>query len=378
MNKRVLMVATVPSMIGQFNRNNIKILKDLGYDVDIAADFNDTSVWAEEKTQQFIQEMKSEGNRCFQIDFSRDALNIADHIKSFNQVLKLIRNRKYGFIHTHTPIASAIVRVAAVVAKTKVIYTAHGFHFFKGAPLKNWLIYYPIEWICSFFTDVLITITKEDYRLAKRHMHTKKVVYVPGVGVDTNKFKNGNGDKIRKELGIDKNDLMLLSVGELNENKNHEMVIRALAKMDHPPVYVIVGRGDLKDHLQSVADELGIKLILTGYRNDVVDFYHAADIYCLPSIREGLNVSIMEAMASGLPVVCGNIRGNKDMIDPGKGGLLCDPMSVHFFAKAFDISKDKYIRDTYGKHNIQKIDGFSVNKVNTRMNKIYSLVMRNI
>lgn len=230
-------------------------------------------------------------------------------------------------------------------------------------------MYYPIEKWLSRYTDILITINKEDYKRASYSFHAKKTVYIPGVGVDTEKFgADYNGDGIRSELGID--GFMLLSVGELNENKNHEAVIRAIAGLDVE--YVIVGKGELEEHLKQVAQECRSNVILTGYRSDVADFYVAADAYILPSVREGLNVSLMEAMASGLPCLCGNIRGNIDLID-GKGGYTFDPKSVEQIRKTINqlLASDK---NSFGEYNQKKIQSFSTQTVNEQMTKIYKEV----
>ena len=363
--KHVLMVATVPSMIGQFNMSNIQILQELGYIVDVAADFTDTSVWPAERIQEFKDQMAEMCIECIQLDFSRSPFRIRRHINSYKETLKLLKERKYSFIHTHTPIASAVVRLAAKKTKTKVIYTAHGFHFYNGAPLKNWLIFYPIEKYLSIFTDVLITINKEDYKRAKEKFHAKKVVYIPGIGVDTEKFKpDENGrEKIRKELGLKDDQLMILSVGELNENKNHESVIKAIKGMNI--TYVIVGKGDLKERLKAAANEYNVDLRLMGFRNDVADFYNAADVYVLPSIREGLNVSLMEAMASGLPVACGNIRGNTDLID----NCLFTPTNISDIKKAIEKVIDT--REELGRMNLRSIQKFNLQTVGMLISEIY-------
>ena len=143
--KRVLMAATVPSMIGQFNMENIRLLLNMGYKVDVACDFNDTSVWPKERTQKLKKELAGMDVNCIQLDFSRNPINIKSHISSYRKAVNILKKGKYDFIHTHTPIASSIVRIAAHTAHTKVIYTAHGFHFYEGGPLKNWLLFYPIE-----------------------------------------------------------------------------------------------------------------------------------------------------------------------------------------------------------------------------------------
>jgi glycosyltransferase involved in cell wall biosynthesis len=365
MEKRVLMVATVAATIGSFNMDNIRILKNMGYKIDVGTDYKDTSAWPKEKLESFIQQLKKLNIKPIQISFSRNPFRIDKHISSYRTVSKLLRENDYLFVHTHTPIASAVIRIAARGLRTKIVYTAHGFHFYKGAPLKNWLIYYPIEKWLSRYTNTLITITKEDYQIAKEKFHSEKTVYVPGVGVDTEKFKpNKEGRKrIRKELRIDNSQLVLLSVGELNENKNHEAVIKAIQGMNL--IYVIVGKGDLQQKLKETAKKYNVDLRLMGYRNDVSDFYAAADIYILPSIREGLNVSLMEAMASGLAVTCGNIRGNIDLI---KFPLFI-PTDEKEIRKA--IKKAIKNKDKLGKKNLINIQNFNTRAVQVRMKSIY-------
>lgn len=363
--KRVLMVATVPSMIGQFNRSNIDILQNMGYEVHVAADFTDMSVWPIKRVERFKDEMNSINVLCFQVDFSRNLIELNCHIKSLKQIEKLVDEYHYSFIHTHTPIASVITRIVAHKTGTRVIYTAHGFHFYKGAPLKNWLIFYPVEKWMSRYTDVLITINKEDYKRASAHFHAKKTVYIPGVGVDTDRFKprESGRKKIRTELGLAPDEIMLLSVGELNENKNHEAVIRAISGLDF--VYVIVGRGGRKERLEQAAVECRVDLRLTGFRADVADFYDAADVYILPSMREGLNVSLMEAMASGLPIACARIRGNTDLIDEP----LFAPTSIDEIRRAVKTAIEK--KEELGNRNIQKIRSFDLHRVNGLVSEIY-------
>lgn len=373
MNKRVLMVATVPSMIGQFNMNNIRILLELGYSVDVASDFTDVSVWPAERVQKFKDQLKDMNVEAIQLDFSRKPLKIGRHIESYRETVKLLKDRKYAFIHTHTPIASAIVRKAAHKTGTKVIYTAHGFHFYEGAPLKNWLIFYPIEKHYSRYTDVLITINKEDYGRAEKHFKAKKVVYIPGVGVDTKKFapRESGRVKIRAELGVSDERILLLSVGELNENKNHEAVIRAISGMKNI-TYVIVGKGELRDKLETTSAECGVDCRLVGFRTDVADFYDAADVYILPSIREGLNVSLMEAMASGLPCLVGKIRGNVDLVDES-GGYLFNPSSVEEIRSAVQkaVNMTTEERQEQGNHNLKTIRLFDLQTVENVASEIY-------
>lgn len=316
---KILYVTTIGVTMGFF-KSLIKELIDDGNIVDIATNETDS------KVPDCYREW---GCKVHQIDCSRSPLNFGN-IKAVQQLSKLVESEKYDIVHCHTPIAAMCTRLACIRARkngVKVFYTAHGFHFYDGAPLLNWLIYYPVEWVCSFFTDTLITINKEDYTRAQKHMHAKKVEYVPGVGIDVDKFKNTVIDKKakREELGIPEDAFLLVSVGELNKNKNHEIVIKALAKLNNHNVhYAIAGVGELRDYLFILAKNLGIqeRIHLLGYRTDIPEIYKSADVYIHPSFREGLPVSVMEAMASGLPCLVSKIRGNVDLLNEDSKCLI--------------------------------------------------------
>lgn len=362
---KILYVTTIGGTMNFFN-SFIKQLINEGHTIDIATNERNSKVPA------CYHEW---GCKVHQIDTSRSPLN-KGNVKAIRQLNFLVEQEKYDIVHCHTPVAAMCTRLACRKARkegTMVFYTAHGFHFYKGAPLKNWMLYYPVEKICAHFTDVLITINQEDYALAQKKMKAKRVEYVPGVGIDLTKFGQAAVDKSakRKELGIPEDATLLLSVGELNENKNHETVIRAIKDVE--VYYVIAGRGGLQEHLQRVINELGMteKVKLLGFRADVAELYQAADVYVLPSVREGLNVSIMEAMASGLPVVCGRIRGNIDLIDED-GGSLFEPQNVNDCKKSLEdvLSRE---RECLGKHNVKRVHAMSIKKINAQMKDLYQL-----
>ena len=260
---------------------------------------------------------------------------------------------------------------------TKVFYTAHGFHFFKGAPLKNWLIYYPVEKFCAKYTDVLITINKEDYELAQKKIHAKKVCYVPGVGIDLEKIRSVQADRneVRKSMGVPEDCVLLLSIGELNVNKNHQVVVKVLAKLGNKNVhYAIAGVGDQKENLLNLAKELGVEnqFHLLGYRTDALKLYHGADVYVFPSFREGLSVSMMEAMASGLPIVCSKIRGNEELVEDGKGGYLFSSSNeVALTDSLRKMIDNEILRENAGRNNTIAIEKFGLEKVLKDMRKIY-------
>ena len=377
MNKRVLMVATVPAMIGQFNMSNIRILQGMGYVVDVASDFYDCSVWPMERVQNFKDQLREMGVEAIQIDFSRNPFKFGRQIRAYKKALKLIKERKYTFIHTHTPIASAIIRLVAYRTKTKVIYTAHGFHFYKGAPLKNWLLYYPVEWICSWLTDIIITINKEDYYEAVNKFHAKNVKYVPGVGLDFEKWLNKNRRNcIRCELGIGADEIVVLSVGELSDRKNHSVVIKALGKMQESNVhYIICGAGEKRSYLQELAQKEGIEnnVHILGYRRDVNDIYHGSDLFIFPSKQEGLPVALMEAIACKVPVICSNIRGNNDLVCMEE--YLFDYRDVCGIEKCIKMAiKDLDKLKNKQKNIYNNLKNFSLSNVRKIMYDVYSSI----
>lgn len=369
-------------MIDQFNMPNIRLMIELGYKVDVACNFIKGSTCSDEKIAALKTTLAEMGVECYQVDFARNVLEANQNLRAYLQTRKLIKKNCYDLIHSHSPIGGLLLRIAARNMRkkgTKVIYTAHGFHFFKGAPIKNWLIFYPIEKFCSRWTDVLVTITHEDYKLAQENMSTKQVVYVPGVGINTKKFlPELNYDVIRsqkrKELDIGEDDIMILSVGELNKNKNHELVLRAIAALGNRKIkFVIAGRGVLKEYLKRLAEELGIteQLQLLGFRTDVRDLFKAADVFAHPSFREGLSVAMMEAMASGLPVICAEIRGNTDLIDNGKGGFLFNPLDIDSTRNALKSMVSVSDMKVFGEYNIKKAEGLDVEKVMKVMRELY-------
>ena len=384
-----LVIASTASMIDQFNMSNIRILQELGYEVQVACNFRDGNTCSDEKVIELKNRLNDMNIVFYDIDFCRNVMNFSKDIEAYKQVKKLFENNKYDLVHCHTPIGGVIARMAARKYRkrgTKVIYTAHGFHFYKGAPLKNWLLYFPVEWICSFFTDVLITINKEDFALAKKHMHAQKTKYVSGVGIDLNKFSSNtltNEEKltIRRSLGIKDNEKMILSVGELIPRKDHETAIRAIHKLNDKRIkYFICGQGALHDHLQTLINDLGLSdnVKLLGFRTDISELCCCADMFVFPSRQEGLPVALMEAMASGLPCVVSDIRGNTDLIDDGKGGFLCKPNDVNGFAQKIKmLLSDRDLSTSMSVYNTNKLKKYDISAINSQMKRIYQKAAKN-
>lgn len=370
--KHVLVLASVASMIDQFNIPNILLLKEMGYEVDVACNFVKGSTCTDEKIIELQDKLNKMNVNWYQIDFARNVFGIKENLKAYMQVRSLLREKKYSFIHCHSPIGGVVGRVAGARTKTKVIYTAHGFHFYKGAPLKNWVLYYPIEKICSCFTDILVCINKEDFCFAKQKMWAKKIEYVPGIGVNLEKFsKTVDASKKREELGIPLNKRWFLTVGELSKRKNQENLIRAVASFDD--IYLtIAGKGDLFERYQVLIDELGIgeRVKLLGFRTDIAELCISADVFAFPSLQEGLPVALMEAMACGKPVICSRIRGNIDLIEDGRGGYLFDPYSISGIKNAIEKIMVSDL-NKFGSFNATAVSEYALETVMDKTRSIY-------
>ena len=273
------------------------------------------------------------------IDFARSPFSKQTTV-AYGQLRDLFSKENFDLVHTHTPVGGVLTRLAARDSRkagTKVVYTAHGFHFYEGAPLINWALWYPVERVMSRFTDVLITINDEDYKRAKKFAHCA-VAYMLGVGIDLAKFnKDCDCSDIRNALGFEPSDRFILAVGDLIKRKNHQCIIRALSFLDDTYKLVICGTGVERDALIQLTQELGLesRVEFLGFRRDVPELMKAADVLTFPSIHEGLPVTVMEAMASGLPVIASRIRGIcPDLIQNGKNGIVLDEDDPQVMAMA--------------------------------------------
>lgn len=364
--KKVLFTATVvKTHINVFHLPYLKWFKEHGYEVHVAA------------KNDFINEpcIIPNCDKYYDIKFARFPFSKVN-INAYKELKKLIQENNYDIIHCHTPVAGVLTRLAARKNKnTTVIYTAHGFHFFKGAPLLNWLIYYPVERFCARYTDKLVTINKEDYERAKQFKMRKngKVYYVPGVGINLEKIQNLRVDIKQKkaELGISEKTPVLLSVGELIKRKNHESVLNALSRIkDKDFVYLICGRGVLMESLQSLTKHLGIenKVKFLGFRKDIAEICKTADLFIFPSYQEGLPVALMEAIAAGLPVIASNVRGNRDLIDKEN---LFEPDDVAALTSLIENELDAIEGDGSKKVNYTNLEQYSLKNVLKQMAEIY-------
>lgn len=372
MKKKALLVTTVSGFIPQFEMNNVRILKEMGYEIHYASNYRMPSYGDDNRRLDGTEIIRH------QIDFKRSPYNLKN-IKAYRQLRKLMKEENFTLVHCHTPMGGVLGRVASHrVGTAATIYTAHGFHFYEGAPLRNWLIYYPVELFLARYTNQLLCINKEDYRRAKA-FRAGCVDYVPGVGIDLKRIQAMIPDVIKKrrEVGIPEEKVVLLSVGELIHRKNHEVVIRALAQIrDYRLCYVICGHGELKEYLEKLAKKLGVRdqVIFLGYREDVIELYCLADIFILPSLQEGLSVALMEAMVCGLPTVCSDIRGNRDLIG-NKNGILVEKNNQDAYGQAVRyLLENKSAAKDMGKQSLKIIKKYDINVVSQKMKAIYSRI----
>lgn len=366
---KVLFVATVMIHFKAFHLPYMQWFQEQGWEVHVAANEDMELSYCDKKY-------------VFPIERSPYSLK---NIDAYKQLKTILNREKYDIIHCHTPMGSVLARLSANATKgnrSKLICTIHGFHFFKGAPLKNWILYYPVEWWLARYTDVLITINKEDYNLAQK-FNAKKIEYIPGIGLDTKKFSQTsvNRDSKRQEIGVPNDAIMLFSVGELSSRKNHEVAIRAVAKANNKKLYYIIcGTGDLEQYLKDLCKELGIadRVLLLGFRKDIAELCKASDIFVHPSQREGLGIAALEGMAAGLPLISSYINGIRDYTKAGETGCCLEPFDVDGFAEAMDkLADDAELRGKIGKHNLEVVKEFDVSNVKKIMADIYESALEN-
>ncbi len=372
--KKVLLVATVQSHIAQFHRPLAEVLHNHGYEVHVAA--NDNLYLKNGLKLDFV-------DKVFNVPFSRSPKS-KDNVAAYKQLKQILDSDHYEVVHCNTPMGGFVTRLAARDARkkgTKVFYTAHGFHFYEGAPKKNWMIYYPIERIFSKLTDLLITITREDYKLASEKFHCK-VEHMHGVGVDGNRyFRISNEEKIimREKMGYIPTQKLILCIGELNANKNQTMAIRAMHKVveTYPDaLLVMAGNGPreafLKDFIRKEGLENNVQMI--GYVTNLQDYQHVVDVQVCCSKREGLPLNVVESMLSGNPVIASLNRGHRELIESGKTGYIVPVDDSDGMAKKVLLMlKDVKMREYIENNALEFAQKFTFISVKKELERIYGL-----
>lgn len=367
MKKKILFIGNITNRITNVAIPSIEASKELGYEFHMAGNLSG-----------FKDDEKKYNVILHHIDLVRNPLSF-NNIKAFNQMVKLLKKENFDVIHCNTPIGGMLGRIGGKLAKTKkIIYTAHGFHFYKGAPLINKTIFKWAEMWMARFTDALITINQEDYKTAKdfRLRKNGNVYYIPGVGVNLSEYQNIEARyDLRESLGLDENNIILIAMGDLILRKNYSTSIEAIANTNNPNIhFLICGNGPELHNLQSLAKKLNIEkqIHFLGFRSDIKELLAIADIFLFSTFQEGLPRSMMEAMASGLSCIVSNIRGNTDLIENGIGGYLVDSTDIMSFTKYIQILVNNPTkRQEMGAFNKETIKKFDVENIKIEMKKIY-------
>lgn len=377
---KALLLAAMGSVHRQHNKANIKALKEIGAIIYLAANFG-TDTPREKNNTQFVAECKRDGINIIDIPFRRGGF--ITNIFQIPVLNKFLKREKFDIVHVHTETGGFMLRLSCLIqskCNTKFVYTPHGMSFWKGSSLKSQLVYRPLErWICSAM-DMNLGMNMEEVENLEQ-WNKRTAHYVHGVGLDVARMQNPvrSREQMREEFGLTESDKFIASIGELDDNKNHITVIKALATLGRKDFkYVVCGVGPNKDMLLAEAEHMGLKenVILAGYRSDIPDVLNAADIFVFPSFHEGMPVSALEAMACGLPIICSEIRGNVDIIREGDNGYLFQPSDVETLARKLEyLLDDTEKRKVMGLKNKEDVKDFSLESVTEELKRIYKSVL---
>lgn len=369
MNK-LLYIATSDIHLATFHKPYLKWLADNGVQVDIVVENRGN--------------IKFEGvTNTFYLDFPRSITN-KKLLSSYKSLKKIIDNGNYNIIHCHTPIPSMLTRLAARAARakgTKVLYTAHGFHFYKGAPLSRWLMYYSVEYALSKFTDAIITINKEDYDYVNNKMLHRDSYHIKGIGVDSSRFMYLNKEEKKNkriELNLDPNQFILLYVAEFIPRKNHEFIIRAVQSLKKtiPNLQVLfAGKGELLDRMKALSKELKVNNVIQflGFRTDVHLLSAIADIGISSSKHEGLGLGLTEEMFCKVPIIASYDRGHKEMVKQGVNGYMFQQgNSEEFIEYVNNLYQNEELRIKMGEKAFEKAQEFEIKNSLNAMITIYN------
>lgn len=373
MKKRILITSTDLMMI-QFLIPHVINFSENGFCVDIAC----SEVGG--RMEDVRRALEGKINAIHRVRLVRSPAS-ARNLQGYRDMKSLLDNHTYDIIWTNEPVMGVVTRLAARKlrkAGTKVVYMVHGFHFYEGASLANWMLFYPIEWFMSRFCDMIVTINRED-EVRARKFPCPRVEYIHGIGVNTERLhRRDERSNVRAELNLAPEDFLVLSVGELNENKNHQLILRAIAGLNDEQIhYAICGKGPLGQRLGALARDLGIedRVHFLGYRKDVVDICAQADVFVLPSRREGLSVASLEAMYCGLPLITSRVRGSGDYLEEGVSGFLRSADDVDGFADAIlRLKEDAGLRKDFGAHNREAVMPYCLENVKQEIVNLFSLL----
>lgn len=370
--KKLLFVSNISNNVGSFVVASIAAAKKCGFEFYYAAN------WDGATKEQIAEDEKKYGIKIVHIDLDRSPYS-TKNIKAYKQLVDLINKEKIDYIHCNTPVGGVLGRLAGEKCKVKkIVYEAHGFHFYEGAPKKNWMIYYPVEKWLAKKTDAIITINNEDFERAKtfKLKNNGQVYYVPGVGMDLSQYNVPDTVREikRNELNLKDTDFALISMGDLIDRKNYKIAIEVVAKLNNPHVhYFICGKGPEEVNLKKLAENLGVdkQVHFLGFRNDIKELLKASDTFLFTSKQEGLARSLMEAMASKIPCVVSKIRGNTELIVNNENGFLCSGLDDYVNA-IIKIMQSPELAYKFKEKSSKHLNNFSIEKVIDCLFDVYS------
>lgn len=373
--KKILFVTTIAGFLPQFEMSDVRIMQSLGYEVHYASNFNITIYSFDSGS------LKKEGIILHHIDIAKSPKSISNNSKAIKQIKKIIDEENIDIVHCHNPMGGVAARMAAHSSKKKpyVIYTAHGFHFYEGAPLKNRVLYYNAEKFLARYTDRIVTINEEDYNAAMKlpTRQRKSAIRIHSVGVDKDKFRPNPeiSDQVREELGIPRDAFHIVTAAELNDNKNQKVVIEAIKNLDRKDIYYsICGVGPNRGKLENLINTyvLSDRIRLLGYRNDMERILQSADCFAFPSQREGLGIAAVEALLSGIPVIAADNRGTREYVKDGINGIMCRATSVADFKNAIDkLASDSIMKQKMASNSRESVRDFTIEEVAKVMRCLY-------
>ncbi len=365
MKKKILYVATVDSHIKNFHLPFLEMMKEQGWETHVVTNGREKIPYCDKK-------------HTICIERSPFKLN---NIKAIKKMKQLLEKECFDIIHCHTPMGATVARIAAIKTRkkgTRVIYTAHGFHFYKGAPIINWLLFYPVEKWLAKYTDTIIAINKEDFARAKRSFGKRchDIQYIPGVGIDAKKFDIKMTEKekheLRMSLGIKDNDYVMIFPARLDKNKNQKFLIEHMSNIINKNTGIhllLAGEDELNGKYQRFAKKLNIEdnVHFLGNRNDVPKLLNISDLAVSSSKREGLPINLLEAAQCNLPMLVSDCRGNRDIAEC-YGGIIYTKNDFDKLAEAIISGKRK------GNKNHCDPSKFDISSIKERIINIYEKV----
>lgn len=366
---RILYVATSDVHLKAFHEPYLEWLQSEGHVVDIAA---------ENRGQISLRGV----NRYHWLRIPRTPWT-RQMLRTLRSLRGIIANGQYDLVHCHTPIASALTRLACTGFRKNggtVLYTAHGFHFAKGGPWRHWFIYYPVEWLLSALTDAIIVINSEDFTFIDGKMLHKRSFRIPGIGVQSDRFKPISSEHVasqRADLGLSPDCFLVLYTAEFSPSKNHMFLIESmehLTKRIPSFMLLLAGKGILLDKIMEQVEKRALApyVKFLGFRTDVNKFAQVVDVGVSTSAREGLGIGLLEQMSCGVPVVASDNKGHREFLKHGVSGLMFEQGDHNaFISSVVSLYENPEMRRRLGRAGADEATRFSVSSSLSAMQAIY-------